>query len=277
MNVTQLIEAKKEKGYSNAMISRLSGVPLATVQKIFSGETESPRYDTVQALSKMFEQKTVYYSDTGSMNDSGMVKEAMPAYGVNIPVKKRNVDYGDKNIDDYEALPESARIEMINGTFYDMAAPTTIHQRISLELAVLFNDHIKKNNGDCMTFIAPTDVRIDCDDKTMLQPDVFVVCNRDRITKKWIEGAPDLVVEILSPSNVFMDLGIKYAKYSGAGVREYWIINPEDKNLMVHRLFDNSEPKLYTFEDSVPVGIWNDECVIDFKTIYQNIEFMYSL
>ena len=89
MNVTQLIEAKKEKGYSNAMISRLSGVPLATVQKIFSGETESPRYDTVQALSKVFEQKTVYYSDTGSMNDSGMVKEAIPAYGVNIPVKKR--------------------------------------------------------------------------------------------------------------------------------------------------------------------------------------------
>ena len=99
MNIRQMIEAKKEKGYSNAKISELSGVPLGTVQKIFSGETSSPRYDTIQALSKAF--------------DEDMVEEAMPAYGSNIAKKRKTRDYGKKTLDDYITLPEGTHIEMV--------------------------------------------------------------------------------------------------------------------------------------------------------------------
>lgn len=271
MNVNQMIEIKKEKGYSNAMISEMSGVPLGTVQKIFSGETSSPRYDTVQALSRALERVSAY----SNIADNKMVSESVPAYNADFSRKKKKEIVADKTIEDYAALPEGVRVELIDGRFYDMAAPTLIHQTISHELGRLFGNHVKTNNGKCRVFEAPTDVQIDCDNKTMLQPDVFIVCKREQLTKLRVVGAPDLVVEVLSPSNIFVDLIFKYHKYKNAGVREYWVINPEEKDLVVFRFFESEEPHLYTFDDEVPVGIWNDECVIDFKKIYEDIEFMY--
>ena len=257
MNIRQMIEAKKEKGYSNVQISELSGVPLGTVQKIFSGETSSPRYETIQALSKAFEEDTV--------------KEAMPAYGANIVKKKNRHDSGNKTLDDYMALPEGSRIEMINGRFYDMSGPTTMHQALAFELGRLFGNYVKSNSGKCRVFLAPTDVQIDNDDKTIVQPDILVLCNRDKLTEQRIVGAPDLIVEIISPSSIFMDLAIKYQKYKMSGVREYWIINPDDKNLLVYRFFESEEPKLYTFEEQVTVGIWDDKCIIDFRDVCEDL------
>ena len=215
MTIEQMMAKKKELGYSNNRIAELSGVPVGTVQKIFSGETKAPRYETMQALSGIFENtdKTYHYRRMGeAAGSSDEVHEAM-SYRANINVDKTSkTSNADKTLEDYMALPEGARIEMIDGKFYDMAAPTTVHQRIALELGHLFSNYIDKNNGKCIPFVAPTDVQLDCDNRTMVQPDVLVVCNRDKITKARVVGAPDLIVEVLSPSNFLMDLIVKLVK-----------------------------------------------------------------
>ena len=291
MDLEEMKKRKKELGYTNAMLSEMSGIPLSTVQKIFSGETSSPRYYTVQAITKILESdrnpvsaESGSYLDEDCFDDVCEVNEAEGAYDLSggsgaeragrskIP----DLGYGSKTIDDYIALPEGTRVELINGRFYDMAAPTTIHQAIAAEIYRILKNHVEKKSGKCMPFIAPTDVQLDCDNKTMVQPDVLIICDRKKITKARIVGAPDFIVEIVSPSNAITDVLIKMVKYRNAGVREYWIVYPEEKMIMVYHFEKSGEPKTYTFDDKVPVGIWNKECEIDFRYIFSQIDFMYD-
>ena len=267
MNVEQMKEKKREMGYSNEMIAKLSGVPLSTVQKVFSGETKSPRYDTVQALSEVFVQLDKGYK--GEIRERGAVYNAIPQGKTKI--KKQS---GDKTLSDYLALPEGTRIEMIDGEFYDMAAPTTIHQRIA---SIIFNsiyNYIDSNKGKCIPFIAPTDVQIDNDDKTMVQPDVLVVCDKSKITKERVVGAPDFIVEVLSPSNFFMDMVVKLGKYKQAGVREYWIVIPEQESVLTYDFSKPDSWMRFSFDDKVPVNIWDGKCKIDFSVIRDKIHSM---
>lgn len=274
MTIEEMKKRKKELGFSCNKISELSKVPLATVQKIFSGKTASPRYDTIQALTGVLAYTPHYVSESVSTEDISFVSEPQPEYNAN-PIRQIR-EKGPHTIDEYIALPEGTRVELIDGQFYNMAAPTTIHQNIGTELWALFKDYIRANGGKCVPFVAPTDVQLDCDNKTMVQPDVLVVCNRDKITKARIVGAPDLIVEIVSPSNACIDVLIKMLKYKKAGVREYWIVFPEEKMVMVYNFEKNDEPKQFTFDDIVPVEIWDGKCCIDFKYIYSQVEFIYE-
>ncbi|MBP3204774.1 MAG: Uma2 family endonuclease [Lachnospiraceae bacterium] len=188
---------------------------------------------------------------------------------------------GDKTLEDYLALPEERRVEMIDGVFYDMATPTLVHQIISDEIRRCFGDFIKKNRGKCIAFTAPADVRLFRDDRTVVQPDVFVVCDRDKLTMQRVQDAPDLIVEVVSPGSLKMDTRLKLEKYKQAGVREYWIVFPEERKVQVY-LFEMAgeaadiAPKEYTFADRVPVGIWDDRCEVDFGEIYKMIQFLYE-
>ncbi|MBR5178364.1 MAG: Uma2 family endonuclease [Lachnospiraceae bacterium] len=187
---------------------------------------------------------------------------------------RENSFRNDKTIDDYIALPEGTRVELIDGVFYDMAAPTTIHQRIDMLLVSAFESFIKNNKGKCVPFIAPTDVQLDRDNKTMVQPDALVVCDRDKITRERIVGAPDLVVEVLSESNWYHDMVLKRRKYQNAGVREYWVVVPDKLTVLVYDFENHPDPVEYTFSDKIPVGIWGGKCEVNFKEIYDEIAFL---
>ena len=116
------------------------------------------------------------------------------------------------------------------------------------------------------------DVKIDCDESTIVQPDVFVICEQDKLTPQFVYGAPDLVIEVLSPSTKGKDEGIKLTKYRSAGVREYWIVNPNKQNIIVHKFEEQGTAKIYGFDSKVPVGIFDDKCEVDFSDIYGRIK-----
>ena len=196
-----------------------------------------------------------------------MLKEELAPY---LAHKKQ----GEYTIEDYYGLPDDQRVELIDGVIYDMTAPTYVHQGFGGEIYAIFLNYIIKNKGNCMTFISPADIQLNRDNKTMVQPDVFIICDRDKLKKRVLFGAPDLIVEILSPSTRKKDIIVKTRKYRLAGVREYWIVDPMHKQICVHEFEKSDITALYSFDDKVPVGIWDGKCVVDFKEIYGYLRFL---
>lgn len=281
MTIEEIRRIKAELGYSNKALAQRSGVPLGTLQKILSGATLHPRRDTILAISRALEEQQSLdrqnlpgkvpagVSESGS--GTGILKEAPAVYGGSTVFKE-----GGYTLRDYLSLPDDQRVELIDGVFYDMAAPTTVHQAIAGFLYKYLLDHVLEHGGPCMPFIAPVDVQLDQDDRTVVQPDVLIVCDRSLYRNGRIFGAPDLLVEILSPATRRKDLQLKLYKYANAGVREYWIIDPDRKVIIVYKLEEVEIPVIYSFQDTVPVGIWQGECRIDFRKIYEKIAFLYD-
>lgn len=257
MTIGEMQELRKQLGYSYEMVAQVSGVPLGTVQKVLLGITKCPRYDTIKALEEVF--KPMYDS---------IVKETS-AYNI-------TASQDEFTVEDYLKLPEEERMELIDGVIYDLGAPTDKHQIIRDEIFARFRDYIRKKKGKCITITSPIDVQLDCDNRTMVQPDVVIVCDRNKFKKGRIFGAPDLVVEVLSNSTKKKDVFIKGNKYWNAGVREYWLVDPNKKVVHVYEYEKEDFQTIYTFEDKVPVGIWNNECEVDFAEIYEYISFLYE-
>ena len=143
-----------------------------------------------------------------------------------IPKEKKQGEY---TLEDYYALPEDRRVELIDGVIYDMTAPAWSHQDIAGEIFYQLKKYKEENQLRCSPGIAPIDVQLDRDNRTMVQPDVVIVCDRDKITNKVIYGAPDFVLEILSSSTRRKDMFVKAQKYCNAGVKEYWMVDPEKR------------------------------------------------
>ncbi len=199
-----------------------------------------------------------------------MVREPETTYAEYLGGKKQ----GEYTVDDFEKLPEDQRMELIDGVLYDMAEPTTVHQMIVGKLHALLLDLIAKSGKDCVPFVAPCGVKLDFDDdKTIVEPDVFVVCDRSKISKKRIDGAPDLVIEVISPSSKKKDYYIKHERYARAKVREYWIVDIERERITVHDMVEDMI-HLYTFDDTVPICISGGEMEVDFKEIKDHISFL---
>ncbi|MDR1948850.1 MAG: Uma2 family endonuclease [Spirochaetaceae bacterium] len=140
---------------------------------------------------------------------------------------------------DYRGWDTKERYEIIDGTAYMMGAPSITHQAISRELLLQFGNFLK--GKPCQVFTAPLDVRLfpeeDESDDTIVQPDLLVVCDKSKLADvRSCRGAPDMVIEILSPSNSSGLVFLKFQKYLKAGVREYWAINPENRIIQVHLL-----------------------------------------
>lgn len=161
-------------------------------------------------------------------------------------------------IEDIYALPEGQRAELIDGQIYNMAPPSTIHQRLVFRLSSVIDNYIQQKKGNCEVFISPFAVFLNKDNKNYVEPDVSVVCDKDKIDDRGCNGAPDWIIEITSPSTPHRDYGIKLFKYRTSGVREYWIVNPLTQIVTVYDLENEIGTNQYTFNDSIPVCIYND-------------------
>lgn len=160
--------------------------------------------------------------------------------------------------EDYYSLGEDIRAELINGQFYYMAAPSRIHQEILMYLSKIIANYIDSKKGACKVYPAPFAVKLIYDKSNIAEPDISVICDRDKLTDKGCLGAPDWIIEIVSPSTERMDYGIKLFKYRSAGVREYWIINPRTRVVNVFDFEHDQESAQYSFDDKIPVCIYSD-------------------
>ena len=155
-------------------------------------------------------------------------------------------------IDEILALPEGVRAELIDGKIYYMAAPTRTHQQILVEMTYLVVDYIKKHHGQCQVYPAPFALYLHADNSIYLEPDLTVVCNPDKLDEKGCHGAPDWVVEIASPSSYKLDSSLKLVKYRDAGVREYWLILPDQQCVDVYTFAEClNQKKRYSFADTI--------------------------
>ncbi|MDO4285553.1 MAG: Uma2 family endonuclease [Eubacteriales bacterium] len=158
---------------------------------------------------------------------------------------------------DYWALPDGRRAELIDGTLYDLASPSRIHQKAVSALNWIISDYIQHRGGPCEVYPAPFLVNLNGDESCFVEPDLSVICDPDKLSDRGCEGAPDWVIEIVSPSSRRMDCQKKIALYGEAGVREYWIVDPAHQRATVYRFEADEAPTVYSFDQPVPVGIYD--------------------
>lgn len=168
-------------------------------------------------------------------------------------------------IADIYQLPDGQRAELINGQMYLMAPPNRVHQELVGELYRVISNYIYSKNGSCKPYIAPFAVFLNSDDKNYVEPDISVICDKNKLDDRGCNGAPDWIVEIVSPGSQRMDYMIKLFKYRTAGVREYWIVDKAKNRITIYN-FEKDDMKEYTFTDSVKAGIYTD-LEIDFSKI----------
>ena len=160
-------------------------------------------------------------------------------------------------IEDIYALPEGQRAELIDGQIYYMASPGRTHQKLLMILSNAIFRYIQDKDGDCEVYPAPFAVFLNEDDKTYFEPDISVICDKDKLTEEGCKGAPDWIIEIASPTSRSMDYGKKLFKYYNARVREYWIVDYVKNQILVYN-FEHDTLEEFTFSDKVKAGIYED-------------------
>lgn len=282
MKVSELKQRKQEMGYSNEKVSELSGVPLGTVQKIFGGATSTPRYETLKKIEKAlfpeheYSQGSINYSDvirSSSLSEPVLVREAseLAYYGYNNRAyagKKQ----GEYTVEDWFALPEGIRMELIDGRLYDLATPSLVHQHLAGQIYIEIENCIRQSGTHkCLPLMSPVGVQLNQDNKNMLEPDVLIICDNTKVDsgRRVVYGAPDFVAEVLSPSTAGYDRLLKLNKYWSGGVREYWLIDPAEEEIIAYRFETGEPPVHYSFADVVPLAISEGMINIDFHSIME--------
>jgi Uma2 family endonuclease len=181
---------------------------------------------------------------------------------------------------DYLTWLDDQSRELIHGFIKKMSpAPRLQHANVNSNVLFKLRSIILKNKGRCKVFTAPFDVRFPkqgetADDKidTVVQPDICVVCDLSKLDERGCCGAPDMIVEILSPSTLKKDVTEKFTLYEESGVKEYWIVHPKDKTIQVFLQQENGrydEGVFYEWEGKVPVHIFNNH-PIDLDDIFES-------
>ena len=142
-------------------------------------------------------------------------------------------------VEDIYLLPDGQRAELIDGQIYNMAPPSPLHQKLVMELSATIRNYIKSNSG-------------------YVEPDISIICDPNKMNDRGCNGAPDFIIEIVSPSSQRMDYLTKLFKYRTAGVREYWIVNPMTRIVQVYCFGEPEDSTQYSFDEEISVGIYND-------------------
>ena len=172
---------------------------------------------------------------------------------------------------EYRTLPEDFRAELVEGELVALSAPSRIHQKVLVSLVTRLGSYLEGKT--CELYSAPFDVYLNEQDEerpTIVQPDIVVICDPSKLRDDGCHGAPDLAIEILSPSNRMREQAYKYELYQKYGVREYWVIDPEEKALCVYLRNDKGQLAIQDFygaSDTVKVNIL-DDCQIDLSPIF---------
>lgn len=173
--------------------------------------------------------------------------------------------------DDILALPEGERAELIDGEMFMMASPTREHEDAAIWFSSNIFNYIQGKRGKCRVYVSKFAVFPKKDNKNYVEPDVTVVCDRDKLDKRGCSGAPEWVIEIVSPSSVKMDYERKKKLYQESGVEEYWIVDLEKERVRVYRFLEKVQEKDYSFTDTVKVGIYED-LEIDLRELKEYVE-----
>ncbi|MDO4869330.1 MAG: Uma2 family endonuclease [Bacillota bacterium] len=305
MNIQDMRDKKREMGYTYEMIARMAGVSIATVKKIFSGDVKSPRYETLRRLERAFAQEPpgrglggayevrelpfIYDVDDDSYTTEDY--DTFPEYAsVEIINGKiyprypsepksesrfrqmtfdelvRDPRNGSYTCEDYACFPDDIRVEIVRGRIYALATPTLVHQQIVGELFAVIRAFIRANGGSCVAGVSPVDVELMPDSLTSVQPDIYVACDKRILQESKIQGAPDLIIEVLSPSTAAYDRTVKLDDYRDAGVRELWFVDYDGGRVLVND-FENERSVIYGIRDTVPVSIFDGALKIDFAEI----------
>lgn len=156
------------------------------------------------------------------------------------------------------SLPEGQRAELIDGQVYDMAPPRRIHQELVSQFTKVIGQYIDAHNGLCKVYPAPFAVFLNADNKNYVEPDISVICDKNKLNEYGCNGAPDWVIEIISPGTERMDYGIKLFKYRSAGVREYWVVNPLTRIVNVFDFEHDEKTGQYCFDDGISSCVYDD-------------------
>lgn len=169
-------------------------------------------------------------------------------------------------IEDIYALPDGERAELIDGHIYYMAPPNRKHQKLSMEISNIISNYIHSHKGACEVYAAPFAVYLDDVSNTYVEPDISVICDPNKLDDRGCKGAPDWIIEIVSPASRKMDYLLKLFKYRSAGVREYWIVDIAKNRITVYNFEHDYSIEEYSFTDTVKAGIYED-LSIDFSEI----------
>ncbi len=161
-------------------------------------------------------------------------------------------------VEDIYALADGQRAELIDGQIYNMAPPMRLHQKLVIQLAMHIGNYIDAKHGECEIYPAPFAVFLNKDNRNYVEPDISVICDKSKLDDRGCNGAPDWIIEIVSPSTEHMDYGIKLFKYRTAGVREYWIVNPSKSTVTVYDFENEEKTGQYAFDDTIPICIFED-------------------
>lgn len=174
-----------------------------------------------------------------------------------MPLPKIQTCDSSHTVHEIYALPEGQRAELIDGYLYNMAPPNRVHQQIVSGLHYKIRNYIESNHGLCEIYPAPFAVFLNADERNYVEPDLSIICDQDKLDDRGCNGAPDWVIEVVSPSTQRMDYSVKLFKYRTAGVREYWIVNPMTRTVQVYSFEGNEDSAQYSFADDITAYLFD--------------------